>query len=115
MKLCLTVFAGICILTVPIGSSAWAASPAYCALYAREFARLAAAAPVTPDTPDALLARQDQAYYRCLNLDEEPRLPSASAYFRPDGTAGKVASLDGAISSEKTGGVETRCCLSRAS
>jgi hypothetical protein len=58
--------------------AASAASPAYCALYAREYA-IDTVQPVA-----AIGLRQsveDQAYYRCLNQDEDPPLPAASAYF----------------------------------
>ena len=61
--------------------SAPAASPAYCALYAREYANQM----VEVGAPAAMAAGvQDQAYYRCLNQDEEPALPTASAYFGAD-------------------------------
>jgi hypothetical protein len=58
-----------------------AASPAYCALYAREYA---AARVGTPSIENSALARmrvEDQAYYRCLNLDDEPEFPTTSSYF----------------------------------
>jgi hypothetical protein len=58
--------------------TATAASPAYCALYAREYA-------IDTVQPAAALGLrqsvEDQAYYRCLNQDEDPPLPTASAYF----------------------------------
>jgi hypothetical protein len=60
---------------------AGAASPSYCALYAREYATDT----VQPRAaPGMLQSVQDQAYYRCLNLDEDPPLPKASAYFGTD-------------------------------
>lgn len=61
---------------------ALAASPAYCALYAREYALQF----VEPATPPAAATQhvQDQAYYRCLNLDENPEFPMTSAYFGAD-------------------------------
>lgn len=56
-----------------------AASPAYCALYAREYGRLGSQ---SPDNAEPVLQRlQDQAYYRCLNQDEDPQFPTTSAYF----------------------------------
>jgi hypothetical protein len=62
--------------------SAKAASPAYCALYSREYAaaRVGDASPGA-DTATALQRLQDQAYYRCLNQDVEPEFPATSAYF----------------------------------
>ena len=60
--------------------AASAASPAYCALYSREYAidSVQAAA-----APGMLQSVQDQAYYRCLNMDEDPPLPQKSAYSAP--------------------------------
>jgi hypothetical protein len=62
-------------------SAASAASPAYCALYAREYALDT----VQPNAAAGMLQSvQDQAYYRCLNMDEDPPLPRKSAYFGTD-------------------------------
>ena len=58
-----------------------AASPAYCALYAREYANGRIGTPRTGDAISALQRIQDQAYYRCLNMDEEPDFPASSVYF----------------------------------
>jgi hypothetical protein len=58
-----------------------AASPAYCALYAREYATSRIGAPVTTEDAGALQRVEDQAYYRCLNQDEAPQFPATSAYF----------------------------------
>jgi hypothetical protein len=68
------------VVTVATIDIASAASPAYCALYAREYAiaRIGAAA---ADAAPALQRLQDQAYYRCLNQDEEPEFPTTSVYF----------------------------------
>jgi hypothetical protein len=58
-----------------------AASPGYCALYAREYA-VARIAPTSAG--NALGARQrleDQAFNRCLNLDIEPDFPATSVYY----------------------------------
>ncbi len=62
--------------------TASAASPAYCALYAREYANQFEEQAVSPNA--AALRVQDQAYYRCLNLDEDPEFPATSAYFGAD-------------------------------
>jgi hypothetical protein len=62
-------------------SPASAASPAYCALYAREYAASRIGSPVPGDAVGALQRVEDQAYYRCLNQDEEPQFPTTSAYF----------------------------------
>ena len=75
------------LLTAPVlillaaASPASAASPAYCALYAREYAGSRVGAPVTTDDASALQRVEDQAYYRCLNQDEAPQFPATSAYF----------------------------------
>lgn len=53
-----------------------AAAPDYCALYAREQARVTAGA----STAEALQRAEDKAFYQCLNMDEDPPLPEASAY-----------------------------------
>jgi hypothetical protein len=66
---------------------AYAASEAYCALYAREYA----IDTVQPQAAAAMLQSvQDQAYYRCLNQDEDPQLPQtprSSGYFSVDAVA----------------------------
>jgi hypothetical protein len=60
-----------------LNHGAIAASPAYCALYAREYA----IETVQPGAAAGMLQSvQDQAYYRCLNQDEDPPLPKTSAY-----------------------------------
>jgi len=63
------------------GGAALAASPAYCALYAREYASARIGTPVTTEDSSALQRVEDQAYYRCLNQDEAPQFPTTSAYF----------------------------------
>src|SRR5438105_174033 len=66
---------------------AQAASPTYCALYGREYA----IATVQPGAaPGMLQSVQNQAYYRCLNQDEDPPLPQTSAYFGKDARAPTV-------------------------
>jgi hypothetical protein len=62
-------------------SAASAAAPAYCALYSREYA----IDTVQPQAAAGMLQSvQDQAYYRCLNQDDDPPLPQQSAYFGSD-------------------------------
>jgi len=77
--------AGIGLAAIAVSTGvveALAASPAYCALYAREFAQQF----IEPTTPPSGATQQvqDQAYYRCLNLDENPDFPTTSAYFGAD-------------------------------
>src|SRR5690606_23976201 len=64
--------------------AASAASPGYCALYAREYAASKISAPIAGDAVGALQRVQDQSYYRCLNQDVEPAFPETSAYFGAD-------------------------------
>ena len=77
---------GILILAAGTAS---AAAPAYCALYAREYA----IDTVQPQAAAGMLQSvQDQAYYRCLNQDDDPPLPQQSAYFGGDINASLSAS-----------------------
>ncbi len=74
------------------GNAACAASPTYCALYAREYAHQSGPLGADPGTPKV----EDLAYSRCLNSDEDPPLPQGSAYFgtvvgREHGYAGDPA------------------------
>jgi hypothetical protein len=86
--LLLVTFAGFA--AASIGSTgALAASPSYCALYSREYALNT----VQPTAAAGMFQSiQDQAYYRCLNQDEDPPLPQKSAYFGTDVTKAGAAS-----------------------
>lgn len=91
--------AGFCAMAVLASAdAASAASPAYCALYAREYASQFAL-PATAASADSMRL-QDQAYYRCLNLDEDPAFPTTSAYFGADadailaGSGGAMAAIE---------------------
>ena len=68
-----------------LAGSASAASPAYCALYAKEYARQA-----TADSQGSLSPTHvhDRAYSKCLNMDDEPPLPSAYVDPQQDGIGG---------------------------
>lgn len=63
-----------------LAGSAHAASPAYCALYSREYTAQFA----TGSHSDAAAASeyriQEQAYSQCLNMDVEPPFPDTSVY-----------------------------------
>ena len=85
--------------------SALAASPAYCALYAREYASARIGSPVPGDAVGALQRVEDQAYYRCLNQDEEPQFPTTSAYFgQPlDDITGSTADTGGPFQAIQSG------------
>lgn len=61
--------------------AAGAASPAYCALYAREYTAQFSTGSASDEAVASEFRIQEQAYSRCLNLDEEPAFPEASAYF----------------------------------
>ncbi len=88
MKSLIAPLAALAVLTV--AGPAMAAPPAYCALYAREYAnQFALAAGEAPDSEPKI---QDEAYYRCLNMDQEPEMPTTSAYFGTSvDTAGQAA------------------------
>ncbi len=76
MKSLIVPLAGLAVLAA--AGTATAAAPEYCALYAREYAnQFSAAAGEKPGSEQKI---QDEAYYRCLNMDEEPEMPAASAY-----------------------------------
>ena len=78
MKSLIVPLAALAVLTAGTGA-AMAAPPAYCALYAREYAnQFAAAAGEKPGSEPKI---QDEAYYRCLNMDQEPEMPATSAYY----------------------------------
>ncbi len=77
MKSLIAPFSGLAILAMT-GAAALAAPPEYCALYAREYAnQFAAAAGEAPGSEPKI---QDEAYYRCLNMDQNPPMPTSSAY-----------------------------------
>jgi hypothetical protein len=78
--------------------SAEAAPPAYCALYAREYANQFSSAIGKPDGSESRI--QDEAYYRCLNQDENPEMPMTSAYSgtdveSPGGVGGPLEEITG--------------------
>lgn len=68
-------FAGIGLLACASGSAV-AAPPDYCARFAEEYAEKAVS-----DIGGTLSAEQvhDRLYHKCLNMDEEPALPTAYA------------------------------------
>jgi hypothetical protein len=73
--------AGFGLITFTVGSAP-AASPDYCAVYAKEVARQAL--PANEGTPSADRIH-DRLYHKCLNMDEEPALPTAYTETPPDG------------------------------
>jgi hypothetical protein len=73
MKTIIAPLAAIAVLGLGAGAAS-AASPAYCALYAKEFARHAAFDSQGALPPELI---HDRAYHKCLNLDDEPVLPTA--------------------------------------
>jgi len=79
------------VLTCGVGS-AIAASPTYCALYAKEFVKHAAV-----DSQGSVPASRihDRAYHKCLNMDDEPLLPTAYADPGNDGSGGPFALIEG--------------------
>ncbi len=75
MKRVFALFAGLGLLAWATGSAV-AAPPDYCAVFAKEYAEKALA-----DIEGTLSAGQvrDRLYHKCLNMDEEPALPTAYA------------------------------------
>ena len=92
MRTIITPLAGLAALTSAAGA-AWAASPVYCALYAKEFVKHAAVESQGSVPPSRI---HDRAYHKCLNMDDEPLLPTAYAEPASDGTAGPFSLVEGA-------------------
>ena len=61
-------------------AAASAASPAYCALYAREYTAQFATGSDSDPAAASEYRIQEQAYYQCLNMDIEPAFPETSVY-----------------------------------
>jgi hypothetical protein len=103
MKSLIRPLAGLAVLAATAGA-AMAAPPEYCALYAREYANQFAAAAGEKLGSEPKI--QDEAYYRCLNMDEEPAMPATSAYSDlPVGTAdqgGPLEPVPGATAADTT-------------
>ncbi len=53
-----------------------AASPEYCAVYARASADPDGVAAASADDTETIQRAHDKAYFECLNLDDEPKLPA---------------------------------------
>ncbi len=97
MKSLIAPLAGLAVLAAGTGA-ALAAPPAYCALYAREYANQFTQA--AGEKPGAEPKIQDEAYYRCLNMDQEPEMPATSAYYGTSvDTAGQGGPLEPVTSS----------------
>jgi hypothetical protein len=92
-----TVIAPLAALTLcGLVGSASAASPAYCALYAKEYARQATAESQGSLSPTHV---HDRAYSKCLNMDDEPPLPTAYVDPQQDGIGGPFVE-EGSIAAE---------------
>jgi hypothetical protein len=74
-----------------MAGAASAASPAYCALYAKEYARQAMS-----DSQGSLPETHvhDRAYSKCLNMDDEPPLPTAYVDPAQDGIGGPFVPVE---------------------
>lgn len=83
-------------LVVMAGSSAEAASPDYCAVYAKAFAKQARPADAGSPGADRI---HDRLYHKCLNMDEEPALPTAYAEPQPDGLGRSLVEDGGSTAS----------------
>jgi hypothetical protein len=91
MKTIIAPLAALAALGLSV-STASAASPAYCALYAKEFLKHAAV-DSQGSLPPTLI--HDRAYHKCLNLDDEPLLPTAYSDPTIDGVGGPFAVEEG--------------------
>lgn len=92
MRTIIAPFAGLAVLTSQAGA-AWAASPVYCALYAKEFVKHAAVESQGSIPPMRI---HDRAYHKCLNMDDEPLLPTAYADPGSEGADGLFSFVEGA-------------------
>lgn len=86
MKRILVPLAGLGLIVLTIDSAA-AASPDYCAVFAKEFAEQALSANDGKLSADLI---HDRLYHKCLNMDEDPALPTAYTEARPDGVGGSL-------------------------
>jgi len=91
MRTNIVPLAGLVALTGAAGA-VWAASPVYCALYAKEFVKHAAVESQGSIPPSRI---RDRAYHKCLNMDDEPLLPTAYADPGSDGTGGPFSLVEG--------------------
>jgi hypothetical protein len=81
LKRILVPLAGLGLIVLTIDSVA-AASPDYCAVFAKEFAEKALSANEGHLSAEMV---HDRLYHKCLNMDEEPALPTAFTATRSDG------------------------------
>lgn len=82
MRDSLSLRAAVCGLAISLlgSAAASAASPAYCALYAREYTAQFATGSDSDPAAASEYRIQEQAYYQCLNMDVEPAFPETSVY-----------------------------------
>lgn len=71
MRAIIVSLAGLAALALGVGAAS-AASPTYCALFAKEFVKRTAADRLEGVTRQRV---QSRAYHKCLNRDDEPLLP----------------------------------------
>jgi hypothetical protein len=74
-----------------LSGTASAASPSYCALYAKEYARFAMSNS-QGGVPETHV--HDRAYSKCLNMDDEPPLPTAYVDPAQDGIGGPFVPVE---------------------
>jgi len=91
MRTIIVPLAGLAALTSAAGA-VWAASPVYCALYAKEFVKHAAVESQGSIPPSRI---HDRAYHKCLNMDDEPLLPTAYADPGSGRTGGPFSLVEG--------------------
>jgi len=81
LKRILVPLAGLGLIVLSVDSVA-AASPDYCAVFAKEFAKQALSTNEGKLSADRI---HDRLYHKCLNMDEDPAMPTAYTETRPDG------------------------------
>jgi hypothetical protein len=91
MRTIIVPLAGLAALASAAGAT-WAASPVYCALYAKEFVKHAA---VESQGSIPTSRIHDRAYYKCLNMDDEPLLPTAYADPGSEAVGGPFSLVEG--------------------
>jgi len=83
-KMIITLLVGLIASVLGTGAAS-AASPAYCAFYAKEVTKNAA---MDSAAGASIEHFHDRAYSKCLNMDDEPLLPDAYADSEGDGAGG---------------------------
>jgi hypothetical protein len=92
MRRTIAPLAGLALMALWAGNAS-AASPTYCAIFAREYLKQATE---LGDSAMPLRHIHDRAYSKCLNMDDEPPLPTAYTDPDEDGVGGPFIAADDA-------------------